>query len=104
MIQLKYSCKTILTFFMIGSFAIGMTEYVVTGLLTQIADDLQVSVSTTSLLLSAYAIGVAIFCPLLRVLTMLFSPRPLLVALMVLFIFSNILAAMAPTINIMILS
>lgn len=104
MIQLKYSRQTILTFFMIGTFAIGMTEYVVTGLLTQFADDFQVPVSTTGLLLSAYAIGVAIFGPLLRVLTIRFSPRPLLIAMMVLFIFSNILAAMAPTFNIMILS
>src|SRR5690625_4035481 len=104
MIQLKYSRQTILTFFMIGTFAIGMTEYVVTGLLTQFADDFQVPVSTTGLLLSAYAIGVAIFGPLLRVLTIRFSPRPLLIAMMILFIFSNILAAMAPTFNIMILS
>lgn len=104
MIQLKYSRQTILTFFMIGTFAIGMTEYVVTGLLTQFANDFQVPVSTTGLLLSAYAIGVAIFGPLLRVLTIRFSPRPLLIAMMVLFIFSNILAAMAPTFNIMILS
>src|SRR5699024_2521039 len=48
--------------------------------------------------------GVAIFGPLLRVLTIRFSPRPLLIAMMVLFIFSNILAAMAPTFNIMIIS
>src|SRR5699024_6598349 len=103
-IQLKYSRQTILTFFMIGTFAIGMTEYVVTGLLTQFADDFQVPVSTTGLLLSAYAIGVAIFGPLLRVLTIRFSPKPLLIAMMILFIFSNILAAMAPTLTIMILS
>ena len=89
---------------MISTFAIGMTEYVVTGLLTQFANDFQVSVSTTGLLLSAYAIGVAIFGPLLRVLTIKFSPKPLLIAMMVLFILSNILAAMAPTFNIMILS
>src|SRR5690625_1033736 len=89
---------------MISTFAKGMTEYVVTGLLTQFANDFQVSVSTTGLLLSAYAIGVAIFGPLLRVLTIKFSPKPLLIAMMVLFILSNILAAMAPTFNIMILS
>jgi len=103
-VQLKHSRQTILTFFMISTFAIGMTEYVVTGLLTQFANDFQVSVSTTGLLLSAYAIGVAIFGPLLRVLTIKFSPKPLLIAMMVLFILSNILAAMAPTFNIMIVS
>lgn len=102
--QLKYSRQTILTFFMLSTFAIGMTEYVVTGLLTQFADDFQVPVSTTGLLLSAYAIGVAIFGPLLRVLTIKFSPKPLLIAMMILFIFSNMMAAMAPTFNILILS
>src|SRR5690625_241730 len=104
MIQLKYSRQTILTFFMISTFAIGMTEYVVTGLLTQFAHDFQVPVSTTGLLLSAYAIGVAVFGPLLRVVTIKLSPKPLLIAMMILFIFSNIMAAMAPTFNILILS
>lgn len=89
---------------MISTFAIGMTEYVVTGLLTQFANDFQVSVSSTGLLLSAYAIGVAIFGPLLRVVTIKFSPKPLLITMMILFIFSNMLAAMAPTFNIMIVS
>ena len=102
--QPRHSRRTILTFFMLSTFAIGMTEYVVTGLLTQFADDFQVPVSTTGLLLSAYAIGVAVFGPLLRVVTLKFSPKPLLIAMMVLFILSNTLAAMAPSFNIMILS
>ncbi|HLR41374.1 MAG TPA: MFS transporter [Virgibacillus sp.] len=99
----KYSRNVIITFFMISTFAIGMTEYVVTGLLTQFADEFDVPVSTTGLLLSSYAIGVAIFGPLLRVVTIKFSPKPLLIGMMVLFILSNVMAAMAPTFNIMIL-
>lgn len=102
--QPQHSRQVILTFFMLSTFAIGMTEYVVTGLLTQFAYDFQVPVSTTGLLLSAYAIGVAIFGPLLRVLTIKFSPKPLLIALMVLFILSNMMAATAPNFEIMILS
>lgn len=104
MSQLKYSRQMILFFFMLSTFAIGMTEYVVTGLLTQFADDFQVPISTTGLLLSAYAIGVAVFGPLLRVITIKFPPKPLLIAMMILFILSNILAATAPSFNIMILS
>lgn len=100
----KYARHVIITFFMIATFAIGMTEYVVTGLLTQFADDFDVPVSTTGLLLSAYAIGVAIFGPLLRVVTIKFSPKPLLIGMMVLFILSNVMAAMAPSFNIMIAS
>lgn len=102
--QQKYSRTLILTFFMISTFAIGMTEYVVTGLLTQFADDFAVPVSTTGLLLSAYAIGVAVFGPLLRVVTLKFPPKPLLIAMMILFIISNMIAATAPSFNIMILS
>lgn len=104
MVQLKYSRQTVLFFFMLSTFAIGMTEYVVTGLLTQFAKDFDVAISTTGLLLSAYAIGVAVFGPILRVVTIKFPPKPLLVAMMLLFIISNIIAATAPTFEIMILS
>ncbi len=66
---MKFSRNMILSIFMIGTFAIGMTEYAVTGLLTQFAADLDVAVSTTGLLLSVYAISVAVCGPLLRMLT-----------------------------------
>ncbi|WP_077605158.1 MFS transporter [Oceanobacillus sojae] len=94
----------ILSVFMIGTFAIGMTEYAVTGLLTQFAADLDVAVSTTGLLLSVYAISVAICGPLLRILTVKYSPKPLLIALMSIFIISNIVAAAAPSFEILLLS
>ncbi|WP_373896189.1 MFS transporter [Virgibacillus natechei] len=94
--QEKFSRKTILSIFMLGTFAVGMTEYVVTGLLTQFANDLHVDVSTTGLLLSVYAISVAIFGPLIRILTIKYSPKPLLLGLTAIFIISNIIAANAP--------
>ena len=71
---LNFSRNMILTVFMLGTFAIGMAEYVVTSLLTQFAIDLNVDVSTTGLLLSAYAISVAVFGPILRIITIKFSP------------------------------
>ena len=49
---------------MIGTFTVGMAEYVVTGLLTQIANDMHVSISNAGLLISVYAISVAIIGPL----------------------------------------
>ncbi|WP_425435116.1 MFS transporter [Oceanobacillus timonensis] len=101
---MKFSRSTILTVFMIGTFAIGMTEYAVTGLLTQFAADLDVAVSTTGLLLSVYAISVAICGPVLRILTVKFSPKPLLIALMSIFIISNIIAATAPNFEVLLLS
>lgn len=101
---MKFSRNMILSVFMIGTFAIGMTEYAVTGLLTQFAADLHVAVSTTGLLLSVYAISVAICGPLLRMLTVKYSPKPLLTVLMSIFIISNIIAATAPTFEILLLS
>lgn len=104
MMQLNFSRKWILFVFMIGTFSVGMTEYVVTGLLTQFAEDLNVEVSTTGLLLSAYAISVAVFGPLLRMITIKFSSKPLLVGLMTVFVISNIIAATAVNFEVLLLS
>lgn len=102
--QINVSSKIVLAIFMIGTFSVGMTEYVVTGLLTQFANDLDVDVSTTGLLLSVYAISVAVFGPILRMVTLKFSPKPLLVGLMALFVISNIIAATAPSFEVLLLS
>ncbi|MCM3536948.1 MFS transporter [Priestia endophytica] len=104
MSRFSASRNIILTVFMISTFAIGMTEYVVTGLLTQFAEDLHVKVSTTGLLLSVYAISVAIFGPLLRIATIRLPSKPLLLGLMGLFIISNIIAATAPNFQVLVLS
>lgn len=89
---------------MLGTFAIGMTEYVVTSLLTQFAADLNVKVSTTGLLLSVYAISVAVLGPVFRIITIRFSPKPLLLTFMVIFIISNVIAATAPNFEVLLLS
>ncbi|WP_100330135.1 MFS transporter [Bacillus xiapuensis] len=102
--QFQAPRNAVLIIFMISTFAIGMTEYVVTGLLTQFASDLDVPVSTTGLLLSVYAISVAIIGPILRMATIQVPPRPLLIGLMAVFIVSNSLAAMAPSFEVLLLS
>lgn len=104
MSRLQASRKMVLLVFMIATFAIGMTEYVVTGLLTQFAADLHVDVSTTGLLLSVYAISVAVFGPILRMITIKLPPKPLLIGLMVVFILSNTIAATAPNFEVLLLS
>ncbi|WP_138758923.1 MFS transporter [Modestobacter altitudinis] len=81
----------------IGAFGIGTTEFVVMGMLPQIADGLDVSVSAVGLLISAYAIGVVIGAPTLTALGVRFTPRQTLVALMVLFTVGNLLSALAPS-------
>ncbi|WP_369137081.1 MFS transporter [Modestobacter versicolor] len=81
----------------IGAFGIGTTEFVVMGMLPQIAEGLDVSVSAVGLLISAYAIGVVIGAPTLTALGVRFTARQTLVALMVLFTVGNLLSALAPS-------
>src|SRR5688572_17592856 len=81
----------------IGAFGIGTTEFVVMGMLPEIADGLGVSVSAVGLLISAYAVGVVIGAPALTAVGLRFTPRQTLVSLMVVFVVGNTLAALAPT-------
>jgi len=81
----------------IGAFGIGTTEFVVMGMLPEIAEGLDVSVSAVGLLISAYAIGVVVGAPTLTAVGLRFTPRQTLVALMVVFVVGNLLAALAPT-------
>ncbi|MGY1724264.1 MFS transporter [Blastococcus sp. SYSU DS0533] len=81
----------------IGAFGIGTTEFVVMGMLPEIAAGLDVSVSAVGLLISAYAIGVVVGAPTLTALGLRFTPRQTLVALMVVFVVGNALSAVAPS-------
>jgi MFS transporter, DHA1 family, inner membrane transport protein len=81
----------------IGAFAIGTTEFVVMGMLPEIADGLGVSVSAVGILISAYAVGVVIGAPTLTAIGLRFTPRQTLVALMVVFVVGNTLSALAPS-------
>ena len=81
----------------IGAFGIGTTEFVVMGMLPQIAEGLDVSVSAVGLLISAYAVGVVIGAPTLTALGVRFTPRQTLIGLMALFTLGNLLSALAPS-------
>jgi DHA1 family inner membrane transport protein len=81
----------------IGAFGIGTTEFVVMGMLPEIAHGLGVSVSAVGLLISAYAVGVVIGAPTLTALGVRFPARQTLIALMGVFVVGNALSAVAPT-------
>ncbi|WP_374074479.1 MFS transporter [Bdellovibrio bacteriovorus] len=81
----------------ISAFAIGTTEFVIVGLLPTISNDLQVSLPSAGLLVSLYALGVAVGAPVLTALTSRFSRKNLLVGLMALFTVGNILAWLSPS-------
>ena len=80
----------------LSAFAIGTTEFVIVGLIPTIANQLQVSLPSAGLLVSLYALGVAIGAPVLTALTGRVPRKTLLLALMLLFIGGNLLAWQAP--------
>lgn len=80
----------------LGAFAIGTTEFVIVGLIPTIAADLQVSLPSAGLLVSLYALGVAVGAPVLTALTGKVPRKTLLISLMALFTVGNLVAWMAP--------
>ena len=80
----------------LAAFAIGSAEFIISGILPPLAADLAVSIPTAGLLVSAYAVGVAIGGPLLTILTARVPPKTLIVSLMVIFALAQGLCAIAP--------
>ena len=79
----------------ISAFAIGTTEFVIMGLLPDVARDLAVSIPSAGLLVSGYALGVAVGAPLLAVVTSKMPRKLALQLLMGVFIVGNVLCAVA---------
>ncbi|MFJ7072818.1 MFS transporter [Streptomyces sp. NPDC098781] len=80
----------------VGAFGIGTTEFVMMGLLPEVANDLHISIPTAGHLVSAYALGVVIGAPLLAAVTARLPRRTVLIGLMALFVVGNALSAFAP--------
>ena len=80
----------------LSAFAIGTTEFVIVGLLPTVAADLGVGLPSAGLLVSLYALGVAIGAPVLTALTGKLPRKALLLGLMALFTVGNLLAWLAP--------
>lgn len=80
----------------ISAFAIGTTEFVIVGLIPTIAEDLGVGLPSAGLLVSLYALGVAIGAPVLTALTGKLPRKQLLLALMALFTVGNLAAWQSP--------
>lgn len=81
----------------LGGFGIGLAEFVVAGLLPQIAASLHVSVAAAGWLISAYALSVAIGAIALTAATTRLDRKNVLLGLVVLFVLGNLLSAAAPT-------
>lgn len=79
-----------------GAFGIGVTEFVIMGLLLEMGADLGVSIQAAGLLISGYALGVVVGAPLLTTLTARWPRKTVLIVLMVIFTVGNAACAMAP--------
>ncbi|MFF0286073.1 MFS transporter [Streptomyces sp. NPDC005262] len=80
----------------ISAFGIGTTEFVMMGLLPDVADDLGTSVPTAGYLVSAYALGVVLGAPLLTAVGSRVPRKRMLLLLMALFTLGNLASAFAP--------
>ncbi|MFC4015671.1 MFS transporter [Nonomuraea purpurea] len=81
----------------ISAFGIGTTEFIINGLLPDLATDFDVTIPVAGLLVSGYALGVAVGGPPLTMLGGRLSRKTMLLSLMVLFVVGNLLSALAPT-------
>ncbi|MEU5165070.1 MFS transporter [Streptomyces mutomycini] len=80
----------------IGAFGIGTTEFVIMGLLPDVAADFQVSIPAAGFLVTGYALGVVLGAPLMTILGTRVTRKRMLMFLMVLFIVGNVVSALAP--------
>jgi DHA1 family inner membrane transport protein len=80
-----------------GAFGIGVTEFVIMGLLLNVSASLGVSIATAGLLISGYALGVVVGAPVLTVLTGRWPRKTVLIVLMAIFTLGNAACALAPS-------
>jgi DHA1 family inner membrane transport protein len=88
----------------LAAFAVGTAEFIISGILPPLAGDLEVTIPTAGLLVSAYAIGVAIGGPVLTLLAARIPPKPQIVTLMLIFALAQVLCALAPNYELLLLA
>lgn len=92
-----------LALFVLGltTFGLGTTEFMIAGLLPELATAFSVSVPDAGLLISLFAVGVVIGAPTMTVLTSRVPRKLTLVTLLVIFLAGEVLAALAPTFGVL---
>ncbi|MED1916368.1 MFS transporter [Bacillus thuringiensis] len=88
----------------ISAFGIGTTEFVIVGLLSTVAQDLKVTITLAGLLISGYALGVAIGAPIITALTSRIPRKMLLMLLMIVFVVGNSAAALSSSFTLLIIA
>ncbi|MEU9346920.1 MFS transporter [Streptomyces sp. NPDC048278] len=87
----------------LGGFGIGLTEFLIAGLLPQVASSFAVSEATAGRLVSGYALSVAVGAIALTAATARLPRKRVLAGLVVLFVAGNLLSAVAPTYGVLLL-
>ncbi|MFF7542752.1 MFS transporter [Streptomyces canus] len=87
----------------VGGFGIGLTEFLIAGLLPQVAAGFAVSEAAAGRLISGYAVSVAVGAIALTAATARLPRKQVLVGLVVLFVLGNLLSAIAPSYPVMLL-
>ena len=80
---------------LIAVFAVCTSELVISGLLPALATDLRVDIPTAGLLITGYALGVAVAGPLLALATASIPRKTLLLVVMAIFVAGNVLCALS---------
>ncbi|WP_416307435.1 MFS transporter [Neptunicella sp. SCSIO 80796] len=85
----------------VGAFGIGSTEFVIMGLLEQVAHDMQVGLQTAGFLISGYALGVVVGAPIFTWLSGRLSHKNALLLMMLIFTLGNLVCWWAPNYELM---
>ncbi len=81
----------------VGAFGIGLTEFVIAGILPQLADDFAVSIPSAGTMATSYALGVFVGAPLMTVLGERIPRKTMLITLAIIFTLGNLITATAPS-------
>ncbi|ENO12952.2 MFS transporter [Marinobacter nanhaiticus D15-8W] len=87
-----------------GAFGIGVSEFVIMGLLLEVSADLVVSIPAAGMLISGYALGVVVGAPVMTALTAAWRRKQTLLVLMVIFTLGNLACALAPNYEVLMLA
>ncbi|KPI22014.1 major facilitator superfamily MFS_1 [Actinobacteria bacterium OK006] len=87
-----------------GTFLMGTTEFVIAGLLPEMAGDLGVSVARTGLLITAFAVGMIVGAPLMAIATLRLPQRSTLVMALVIFSVGHVIAALSSSFTILLVA
>jgi DHA1 family arabinose polymer transporter-like MFS transporter len=88
----------------LGGFSIGMTEFLIMGILPNVSQSLNVSIPTAGYLIAIYAFGVVIGAPLMISVSHRFTPKQSLIGLMLLFGIFNLFFSIAPSFPLLLFS